>query len=261
MDLLLNPSVAVGYKSSSQKARVITECWARANLYCLACTSDYIEPLRPNAVVTDYVCPNCSARYQLKSTGKSFGGSVTNSAYQPKMDAILNGRVPHYAFLSYSSLRWSVIDLFVVPGYFITRAIVEKRPPLGPNARRSGWTGSNILLGALPSDARFSVVSGGQALPPKDVRNAWNRFSFLGAAENAMGGWGADILICVRDMQRATGSNEFSLRDFYGKFEGRLAALHPDNRNVQAKIRQQLQVLRDNGVLKFLSGGRYQVLG
>lgn len=260
MNLTLNPSVAVGYKSPSQKARVITEHWATANLYCPACASDNLEPLRPNAVVTDYLCPNCTARYQLKSTAGSFGGSVSNSAYQPKMDAIQSGSVPHYAFLRYSSQRWMVTDLFIVPGYFFTPAVIQERPPLRSTARRHGWIGSNILLRAMPQDARVSVVLGEQALPPQEVRKAWSQFAFLGTAENAKGGWGADTLICVREMQQTTGSDEFSLQDFYRAFGGRLGALHPENRNVQAKIRQQLQVLRDNQVLQFLTGGRYRVL-
>lgn len=261
MNLSLTPSVAAGYKSPTQKARVITEYWAGANLYCPACSSDHIEALRPNTVVTDYVCPGCAARYQLKSTSRSFGGSVTNSAYEPKREAILTGRVPHYAFLRYSPLRWRVIELFIVPGYFITPNVIQKRAPLGPTARRAGWTGSNILLRALPPEARVSVISNEQALPPAQVRNAWNRFAFLGTAYDASGGWGADVLICAKNMQLATGSNIFSLADFYQEFKGHLAALHPENHNVKAKIRQQLQILRENRVLLFLGGGRYQILG
>jgi type II restriction enzyme len=61
-------------------------------------------------------------------------------------------------------------------------------------------------------------------------------------------------------MQEATASNEFSLQDFYSAFEGSLAALHSENRNVRPKIRQQLQVLRDHGVLQFLTAGRYRIL-
>jgi hypothetical protein len=37
-----------------------------------------------------------------------------------------------------------------------------------------------------------------------------------------------------------------------------LMRLHPANRNVQAKIRQQLQVLRDLGHLDFLGNGSYR---
>ncbi|MBI4234661.1 MAG: restriction endonuclease [Chloroflexi bacterium] len=260
MDLALDPSAATRYKSPSQRARVITEQWATANLYCPACACDELKPLPRNEKVADYSCQDCTARYQLKSTAGSFGGSVTNSAYQPKMDAIRNGTVPHYAFLSYSPQRRIVTDLFVVPGYFFTPAVVEERPALGPTARRHGWIGSNILLRALPLDARVMVISAEQALPPADVRNAWSQFAFLGVAENAKGGWGADTLMCVREMQRATGLNEFVLQDFYRSFKGHLGSIHPDNRNVQDKIRQQFQILRDNGVLRFLGRGRYRIV-
>ena len=35
--------------------------------------------------------------------------------------------------------------------------------------------------------------------------------------------------------------------------------LHPDNRHVRDKIRQQLQVLRDHGYLEFVSRGSYRL--
>ena len=260
MELTLDPSVAEGYRSLSQKARIITEHWAQKNLFCPACSSEHLDPLRPNAIVTDYDCPNCKASYQLKSAAKAFGGSVTNSAYEPKMKAIRDGQAPNYVFLHYSPQKWMVVNLFIVPGYFITPAIVEKRPPLPPTARRAGWIGSNILLRALPEDARVSVVANEKVLPSQDVRNTWSRFAFLGQGETAKGGWTADILMCVRKMQQTTNSNEFVLQDFYKAFEGSLGSLHPENRNVQAKIRQQLQILRENGVLQFLDGGHYKVL-
>jgi type II restriction enzyme len=56
---------------------------------------------------------------------------------------------------------------------------------------------------------------------------------------------------------RALGGREFTLKDFYAVFEQELAAQHPNNRNVQPKIRQQLQVLRNRGIVRFLGGGRY----
>jgi len=37
---------------------------------------------------------------------------------------------------------------------------------------------------------------------------------------------------------------EFELQDIYN-FENDLRILHPENNNIKAKIRQQLQVLRD----------------
>jgi type II restriction enzyme len=39
------------------------------------------------------------------------------------------------------------------------------------------------------------------------------------------------------------------------QFEDGLAQMYPDNDHVRAKIRQQLQVLRDEGLLEFLGDG------
>jgi type II restriction enzyme len=38
-----------------------------------------------------------------------------------------------------------------------------------------------------------------------------------------------------------------------------IAKLHPANRHVRAKIRQQLQVLRDAGLLDFVGRGEYRM--
>ena len=260
MDLRLDPVVAAGYKSASQVARVVTERRAADNLYCLACSSDRLDPLRPNARVTDYRCLACSARYQLKSQQGAFGRKVGNSAYGPKMEAIGQGLAPHYAFLRYSREPWQVTDLFVVPGHFFTPAVIEKRPPLPETARRAGWVGSNILLACLAPEARVALVSECQIRPPEEARDAWQKFAFLGVDQRARGGWGADVLSCVRTLLSELGGVEFTLQQFYGRFEAELQERYPDNQNVQAKIRQQLQVLRDGGVLDFGSPGQYRIL-
>jgi type II restriction enzyme len=49
------------------------------------------------------------------------------------------------------------------------------------------------------------------------------------------------------------------LDDVY-RFQNDLGRLHPKNSNIRPKIRQQLQVLRDIGVVRFISPGRYQVV-
>lgn len=56
---------------------------------------------------------------------------------------------------------------------------------------------------------------------------------------------------------RALNKNEFILQDVYA-FAAHLAKLHPANRHVRNKIRQQLQVLRDLGLVEFLGRGRYR---
>jgi len=50
---------------------------------------------------------------------------------------------------------------------------------------------------------------------------------------------------------------EFTLPDDYA-FTEHLQSLHPGNRHVPDKIRQQLQVLRDLGFVEFLGRGRYR---
>ena len=52
---------------------------------------------------------------------------------------------------------------------------------------------------------------------------------------------------------------EFSLNDVY-KFRDYLSELHPENKHVEAKIRQQLQMLRNNHIIKFISRGNYQLI-
>ena len=60
---------------------------------------------------------------------------------------------------------------------------------------------------------------------------------------------------CVEKLGKKT----FNLEDAY-VFEKFLSNLHPDNKNVKPKIRQQLQVLRDRGFLRFEGKGRYELV-
>ena len=66
-------------------------------------------------------------------------------------------------------------------------------------------------------------------------------------------GWLADVADCVRMIS----SDQFSLEEVY-EYIDILREKHPDNRNIEAKIRQQLQVLRDYGVIVFLGNGNYK---
>ena len=65
--------------------------------------------------------------------------------------------------------------------------------------------------------------------------------------------WLMDILVYVNSIPAA----EFTLQDMY-KFADELQLKHTNNHNIEAKIRQQLQVLRDKGFIEFLGKGRYR---
>lgn len=65
-------------------------------------------------------------------------------------------------------------------------------------------------------------------------------------------GWTAQIQEIVESLV----SPHFTLDDIY-EFEGALEILHPDNKHIREKIRQQLQILRDNNVIEFNGDGEY----
>jgi len=254
MNLELRPEVAASYKSLSQKARVMTETWAKENMYCVSCSSDYLDPAPTGKQVIDFSCPDCDEQYQLKSQSHSFGYRVANSAYEPKIKKIKMRTNPNYLFLHYDPRQYRIADLFLVPKHFMTPYVIEKRKKLSEKARRSGWVGSNILLGNLPRDAQIHIVEDEVIVPKSEVRSLWKQFLFLQKQRLDSRGWLADVLACVRDLNKVA----FTLADVYG-FEQKLADLHPRNKHIRPKIRQQLQVLRDHGIIEFLGKGNYRI--
>lgn len=253
--LELRPELAANYISRSQITRVLTERWAQENLYCPACPSENLDPARPGEPVIDFTCPTCEEGFQLKSHASFFGKRVVNSAYKRKIEALRRGTIPNYLFLHYDSQAFIVRDLFVVPKHFITESIIERRRRLKESARRHGWEGSNILLGNLPLDARISILENGLEIPKRKVRDSWNRFLFLREQSVHSRGWLADVLACVRRLDET-----FTLSDVYAS-ESQLTELHPKNKHIRPKIRQQLQVLRDHCIVEFLGRGTYSVRG
>ena len=58
---------------------------------------------------------------------------------------------------------------------------------------------------------------------------------------------------CIDAIQKET----FTLKDIYS-FEGQLKQKYPNNNFVKDKIRQQLQFLRDKGLIEFKNRGTYE---
>jgi type II restriction enzyme len=133
--------------------------------------------------------------------------------------------------------------------------VVEKRPPLGPTARRAGWVGCNIRLDHIASDGEIAVVANGSAEPVAEVRARFQRFLPLAKKSAEQRGWTLLTLRMVRELQRTS----FNLQDLYA-MEKDFARAYPGNRHIKDKIRQQLQILRDLGVLAFEERGKYRLL-
>lgn len=255
MDLHLPTSGLDRYKSASQRARVGTESWGAAHFFCPACESPRLNTAPRNTVAVDYFCPVCKSPFQLKSQSRVLGGKIVDAAYSEMKRAILEDRTPNLFVLHYDLEAWAVRTVLLVPHFAFALSAVERRKPLAPTARRAGWVGCNILLDKIPVHARISVVSEGTPHTPREVRRSYNRLRPLEKLQVEKRGWTLDVLQIVQ----ALGKLEFTLADVYAHADA-LARLHPQNLHIRDKIRQQLQVLRDLGLLEFLGGGSYRIL-
>jgi type II restriction enzyme len=242
------------YKSASQRARVGTESWGAANFFCPACESPRLNVAPRNTVAVDYFCPSCESPFQLKSQSKPLGTRIVDAAYSEMKRAILEDRTPNLFVLHYDLDAWAVRSVLLVPHFAFALSAVERRKPLAPTARRAGWVGCNILLDKIPVHARISVVNEGTPQTSQQVRASYNRLRPLEKLQVEKRGWTLDVLQVVQSL----GKLEFTLADVYAHAAA-LAKLHPNNRHIRDKIRQQLQVLRDFGLLEFLGSGSYRL--
>ena len=99
-------------------------------------------------------------------------------------------------------------------------------------------------------------MANGSAVAEQQVREEFSRIRKLAEVPPSVRGWTLDVLTTVRKLARP----RFSLQELY-ELEPYLQNIHPHNRNVRPKIRQQLQVLRDLGLIEFTSPGNYAVRG
>lgn len=255
MRLECNTSVAEHLASAAQRARVITEDWIASCGYCLSCESQRLTPTPANTPARDFKCERCSHSYELKSSKIAFGNRIVDGAYASMMRRIRESTTPTLLLLEYST-TWSVRNLTAIHHSFITPSVIQCRPPLSATARRAGWVGCNILLRDIPPEARVSIVESGKARAPKHVRSEFSKPEKLSTRSVSERNWAGAVLSLIHQTLALT----FTVQEAYS-MEQRLSSLYPGNNNVRAKIRQQLQVLRDAGMLLTESRGVYKVRG
>ena len=254
MDLHL-PTIGLDrYKSGSQRARVSTEPWGEANLYSPACDSPKINSLPTGTHAVDFSCPTCASRYQLKSSANKFGSRVIDGAYAAMHRAITADQTPNMFFLHYKLPQLTVESVLLIPRFAFSLSCVEKRKPLSATAVRAGYVGCYFVLDRIPSDARIPIIQNARPVSSSQVRKAHNRIRSLEKISVEKRGWTLDVLQVVQSL----GKLDFTLADVYAHTDT-LAKLHPNNAHVRDKIRQQLQVLRDLGLLNFLGDGSYRL--
>jgi type II restriction enzyme len=253
MNLRLPAQFGEGYKSASQRARRITEPWGADHLYCCACTSDRLSPEKTNTHVSDFLCPECTERYQLKSHGKKLGSGILGSNYQKMLDAILGNRTPNFFLLHYQLPEWMVRNLLFIPRFAISPSVIIKRKPLSATAERSKWTGYVLNIRLIPDSAKIPLIIESSEVNRREVRERYSRIARLQTLKPEQRGWTLDVLRCVESLPNPVFTND----DVYA-FEPDLARLYSDNHHIQPKIRQQLQVLRDRGLLRQVERGVWQ---
>ena len=255
MKLTLDNQLATNYKNASQRARVLTERWVDESVFCPNCGRLDIDKYPNNRPVADFYCSNCKEDYELKSKQDGLGAKVLDGAYRTMIERLQSSNNPNFFLLNYGLENLTVLNFLVIPKHFFIPEIIERRKPLAMTARRSGWVGCNIILQSIPESGKIFFVKNQQIEPKEKVLSEWKRTLFLREEkEISAKGWLLDIMRSIEKL----GKREFMLDDVYA-FENELSKLHPDNKHIKDKIRQQLQVLRDRGYLQFTGRGNYSL--
>lgn len=112
------------------------------------------------------------------------------------------------------------------------------------------------MIGNIPNAGRINIVSNWVIEPPEKILTAWKKTSFLKEIKNDLAkGWILQTMQCIDRI----GKRQFALSDIY-KFENFLRDIYPNNSHIKEKLRQQLQLLRNQGYLRFLGRGVYELV-
>ena len=235
----------------------MTEDWLHKRAFCPCCGSSQMQKYPNNRPAADFYCQECGEDFELKSQAKRTASKIADGAYHAMIQRITSNQNPNFLLLAYDRSLFYVTELVLIPKHFFSPAIIEQRKPLAETARRKGWIGCNIRLDGIPQSGRIAIVQGGEACLKSNVVSAWRHTLFLREQGNQDAkGW----LLAVMRVIENLGRHIFTLADIYASLAD-LRLEYPNNHNVEAKVRQQLQVLRDKGYLKFLGRGSYALSG
>ncbi len=253
-ELFLSHNLGSSFKNESQRARVRTETWVRDNMYCPMCGNSSICGYPPNKPVADFFCSKCRETFELKSLQSNsleLPRMITDGALKTMQARLRSDDNPHLFLLVHRDD--AITNLFFTPKFYFSLSIIKPRKPLKPSARRAGWQGCSILYDAIPEIGKIPIVKCGRPFSFAQVGALVDRSRLLQIGHLNARGWLLDVQRCVDLVPK----DVFSLEDIY-RYADRLGEMHPENRHIFAKIRQQLQILRDRGLIEFISPGKYR---
>jgi type II restriction enzyme len=251
VNLNFDLSLTTNYKSKSQIARILSEDWVSRNAYCPNCGRK-LNKFENNRPVADFFCKNCSEEFELKSKkARTIGKKIVDGAYTKMIQRISAETNPNFFFLTYSNHM--VTNFLIIPKFYFVPNIIEERKPLSPSARRAGWKGCNINLSEIPELGKIFIIRQSDVIKKENVIAKWKKTFLLKKTTKVNKGWIIDIMNCIDKIDKDT----FRLKDIY-KFEPHLKLKYPNNQHIKEKIRQQLQILRDLGIIEFTGKGTYK---
>ena len=245
MNLNFNQNLAANYKSEPQKIRVLSEDWVSNQSYCPNCSGEPLVEFTNNQPVADFYCSNCNEEFELKSKKAKLSNIINDGAYDTMIERINSDNNPNFFFLTYSQ-EYSVNNFLIIPKQFFKPDMIIKRKPLSATAKRAGWVGCNIDLRQVPESGKVFLVKNQTVIPRENVTEQFQKTLFLRQQSTDSRGWTLDVWQCIDKLE-----DSFSLNQVYA-FADLLKLKHPENNHVNDKIRQQLQVLRDRGIIEFL---------
>lgn len=251
MNLQLDIKLANKYNSNSQIARVLTENWVFNNSYCPSCGELPLNEFENNRPVADFYCKKCNEEFELKSKKGKLSTIINDGAYESMIKRITSDTNPNFFFLTYD--KNTVNNFLVIPKQFFTPEIIIKRKPLSITAKRAGWVGCNIDISKVPESGRIFIVENSKIIEQEKVQIKLKSTDFLRSKSLEARGWILDILNCVEEIKKQS----FTLDELYA-FENKLKIKYPNNNHIKDKIRQQLQFLRDKGLIEFNGRGNYK---
>ena len=203
----------------------------------------------------DFQCPMCAQGYELKSAARAHKSVVQDGGYDSMMRRINAHEAPALMLMHYSP-DWTVRRLVAIHPVFLTSTVVKRRqkPHIRPKSRAEYWM-CDLDLTRIPMDGKIPVIQDSKVVNPAAVRAAFAASKRFGEIPLQQRGWTGLVLAAIRKL----GKDQFTAADI-NQYADEMHRAYPENNNIEAKIRQQLQVLRDLGYLEFLARGNYRVV-